>query len=325
LHSERLDKSAEAFAKGLAIHEATHGYDFRNVVFPSQFDRVHFDFATPVRFEDAVFLSDANFLSAIFEADVSFKGATFCRDARFGGAVFCKNVSFKYAKFLPREESAFTQANFSEVLFHGTADFTNGTFDAANFDDARFDGVVQFRGAQFGAAASFCDAQFSTGVDFAWATFGGRADFRSCRFDDLSVFSGAATKPIFAGVDVNLSSLRVRPDVLIFREADFTQCHLLDTDVRGVELTAILWPKLRTRFCVFDEIAPPGSGYYEAASAERTERLYRELKQNYEDHHDYERAGDFHYGEKHMRRRSADTPRSFESMVDYLLVGQRLR
>ena len=38
------------------------------------------------------------------------------------------------------------------------------------------------------------------------------------------------------------------------------------------------------------------------------ERLYRELKQNYEDRRDYERAGDFHYGEKEMRRRNQETP-----------------
>jgi hypothetical protein len=37
------------------------------------------------------------------------------------------------------------------------------------------------------------------------------------------------------------------------------------------------------------------------------ERLYRELKQNYEDRRDYERAGDFHYGEKEMRRQNPDT------------------
>jgi hypothetical protein len=37
------------------------------------------------------------------------------------------------------------------------------------------------------------------------------------------------------------------------------------------------------------------------------ERPYRELKQNYEDRRDYERAGDFHYGEKEMRRQNPDT------------------
>src|SRR5262249_1013595 len=33
-------------------------------------------------------------------------------------------------------------------------------------------------------------------------------------------------------------------------------------------------------------------------------------KQNYEDRRDYERAGDFHYGEKEMRRKNPETPRS---------------
>ena len=37
------------------------------------------------------------------------------------------------------------------------------------------------------------------------------------------------------------------------------------------------------------------------------ERLYRELKQNYEDRRDYARADDFHFREKEMQRQSPET------------------
>jgi hypothetical protein len=40
----------------------------------------------------------------------------------------------------------------------------------------------------------------------------------------------------------------------------------------------------------------------------RIERLYRGLKLNYEDRHDYAWAGDFHYGEKAMQRKNPRTP-----------------
>ena len=43
---------------------------------------------------------------------------------------------------------------------------------------------------------------------------------------------------------------------------------------------------------------------------EQVERLYREVKQNYNDHRDYARAGDFHYGEKEMQRLNCRTPLS---------------
>ena len=47
----------------------------------------------------------------------------------------------------------------------------------------------------------------------------------------------------------------------------------------------------------------------------RIERLYRELKQNYEDRRDYGRAGDFHYGEKEMQRRNPETPRGLRVLL----------
>ena len=37
------------------------------------------------------------------------------------------------------------------------------------------------------------------------------------------------------------------------------------------------------------------------------ERIYRDLKNNYQNDKDWERAGDFHYGEKEMRRKNPNT------------------
>ena len=37
------------------------------------------------------------------------------------------------------------------------------------------------------------------------------------------------------------------------------------------------------------------------------EQVYRQLKQNHEDRKDYERASDFHFGEKEMRCKNPDT------------------
>jgi hypothetical protein len=68
----------------------------------------------------------------------------------------------------------------------------------------------------------------------------------------------------------------------------------------------ILWPKRGKRFQVYDEILPLATN--ESGRWDHIERLYRELKQNHEDRRDYERAGDFHYGEKEMRRKNPDTP-----------------
>jgi hypothetical protein len=60
---------------------------------------------------------------------------------------------------------------------------------------------------------------------------------------------------------------------------------------------------------VYDEIAPADLIAGRTQPWAQIERLYRELKQNHEDRRDYERAGDFHYGEKEMRRQNPDTAR----------------
>ena len=52
------------------------------------------------------------------------------------------------------------------------------------------------------------------------------------------------------------------------------------------------------------------------------ERLYRELKQNHDDRRDYERASDFHYGEKEIRRRNPGTPGRSRLLLNlYCLVS----
>jgi hypothetical protein len=102
-------------------------------------------------------------------------------------------------------------------------------------------------------------------------------------------------------------------DALVFRGADLRKCHFLGTDLRKAEITGAEWPEIVLkrwpiiwrRFGVYDEIVSEEKG--EAGSHPHIEQLYRQLKQNYEDRKDYERAGDFHYGEKEMRRRNPDT------------------
>ena len=97
-----------------------------------------------------------------------------------------------------------------------------------------------------------------------------------------------------------------QPDTLTFIGADFTRCQFLGTDLRKVQLVGVTWPMQGTRVVVYDEIAP--LEVRETRQWDQIERLYRQLKQNYEDQRDYERAGDFHYGEKQMRRDNPATP-----------------
>jgi hypothetical protein len=112
------------------------------------------------------------------------------------------------------------------------------------------------------------------------------------------------------------------PDAVTFLGADLTKCRFQNTDVRKVQLFDVNWPRKGGQTIVYDEIAPVKSAdeSEEVGSTRpwyQLERLYRELKQNYEDRRDYERAGDFHYGEKGMRRQSPETARGLRFFLTF--------
>ncbi len=116
----------------------------------------------------------------------------------------------------------------------------------------------------------------------------------------------AQHEPVLAGVLTDFRDVIIDPlDVLIFRDADLSKCRFLDTDVRETEFAGVIWPKIGRRQIVYDESRIQG---LEPFLLIRIERLYRQLKQNYEDRRDHERVSDFHYGEKEMRRKNPDTP-----------------
>jgi hypothetical protein len=192
---------------------------------------------------------------------------------------------------LAKDTHAFTEAlaahrkhkgdNFSQFVFPDTADFS---------------------GATFGGEASFYHATFSEKANFYSATFAGKTRFAGRRR------SAEAAGHIFAGTEVNFRRVVIDPpDAVTFLEADLTKCQFRDTDLRKVQLVGVTWPQKGQRIVVYDEIALVKSGDGSTRPWPQIERLYRELKQNHEDRRDDERAGDFHYGEKEMRRQNPDT------------------
>lgn len=90
---------------------------------------------------------------------------------------------------------------------------------------------------------------------------------------------------------------------------DLSRWRFLDTDMRNALLVGVTWRRFGRwgrgyRVGVYDETTALTEGQLLFA---KVERLYRELKQNCELRRDYQRASDFHYGEKEMQRKSKDT------------------
>jgi uncharacterized protein YjbI with pentapeptide repeats len=295
LHSTDPAKDTHAFAEAVAAHRERNGDNFSRFVFPEMLD-----------FRMAAFNKGVNFDSATFGNEVNFNGARFDAKANFKGASFDVGVNFNSARFS-------AEANFTAARFNGVASFTAATFSArvffllarfsgrAYFSSAKFYGVASFSAATFGTGASFSGAQFPEKANFRWATFLGRT-----LFDGRE--GGPQTGYIFTGAEVDFREVMTdSADAIAFQEADLTKCQFQGTDLRKVQLVGIKWPRKGWRTVVYDDIAPIIAADGNARPWSQLERLYRELKQNYEDRRDYERAGDFHYGEKEMRRQNPNT------------------
>ncbi|MBW1783104.1 MAG: pentapeptide repeat-containing protein [Deltaproteobacteria bacterium] len=274
LHSTNPKKDADRFRGALEEHRKDN---FSHIWFPETAD-----------FSNVTFNHSPNFLLA-----------TFYDDANFSGSKFPEGASFFMATFF--EKADFSNAEFSKEVI---------------FMDATFSGEVDFSFATFSNEADFFNATFSEKAKFLRATFLGKTTFigEPTKEGANHLFSEVINEVDFTNVTV------YPPEALIFRDADLRQFIFEQTDLRKAEFTGVIWPKTEERFqiCrislpkpgkryqVYDEIRPLKTG--EFRKLDHIERLYRELKQNYEDRRDYERAGDFHYGEKEMRRKNPNTP-----------------
>jgi uncharacterized protein YjbI with pentapeptide repeats len=304
LHNTDPEKDQEAFTKALMEHRKKGTGNFSFMVFPEKVD-----------FHEIVFEQDVRFNQATFLPRVNFCGARFTRKAFFGQTDFRKEVNFEGVEFAEHVE-------FSETQFKGKANFFMATFTK----DA------SFSKASFSHGADFVWVKFTEGVGFSGATFRGQALFTSRKsevFHDYLVPLKSPPGPPFSGAEVDFRDVTSEPpDAVVFREADLQKCAFLDTDLRKVQMVGVKWPRITSQVrwswlrCWIDRFqVGHRTGVYDEIDARerqrqegivppwsRIEKLYRQLKQNYEDQRDHERAGDFHYGEKEMRRKNPDTP-----------------
>ena len=334
------------FSEKADFSEATFPGDvvFSGATFSGDVDFSEAKFSGKAYFFMAKLSGKANFSQATFSEMGQFPRAEFSGDADFSEATFSGHAAFFMAEF--SEMAIFSRVTFSEMAtfrmaeFSGDGDFSGAKFsEMADFGEAMFSGKATFVMAEFSGNADFSRATFSGSTYFPGATFSGDADFSQSEFSGRRTYFPRATFlgramflgrailidayakdkaspilkdkviPIFSEVknEVDFRGVNVSPtQELIFRDADFSKCLFGQTDLRKAEFTGVSWPKPGKRFQVYDEICPLRPS--ETRRWDHIERLYRELKRNHEDRRDYERAGDFHYGEKQMRRKSPETP-----------------
>ena len=321
------DFAGATFSEGVSFYGATFSGEanFSKATFSKDaiFARAMFSgvagFRERANFSRATFSGWTDFGKATFSGWADFTGATFSETAYFREAMFSERALFSGSKF--SGGAGFEEVTFSETAyFHGamfseTANFRGATFsETANFRGATFSGGGDFGETMFNGGADFGETRFSEQADFSRAAVSERANFFRARFSGKALFAGRQGGPdtdyIFAGAEVDFRQAMVdSPDAVTFLDADLTQCQFLDTDLRKVHMLGVKWPQKGGRARVYDDIASVKTEAQGRRPWTQIERLYRELKQNYEDRRDYERAGDFHYGEKQIRQQNPDTAR----------------
>jgi len=298
--------------------------EFRGATFQREANFVGVSFQTPVDFHHARFHGETSFRDATFVREAVFKQAAFQGRAVFSSAQFRREAQFQTA--------VFRDADFSRATFQGDAAFDSATFEgAADFSETAFHCAARFLSATFQSRGDFDEATFQSQAFFHLATFEGQADFMGATFTGIAVFRVAMFRGTvhfsdaqfhgeahFVGSDANgvfsrepeleadFSSAHFdQPEKVVFQRVFLGQARFVGADVRRLDFTDVKWatrPLTRTRCAVWDELAPEVED--EPKDYALIGKLYRQLKHNYEEQRDHITAGDFHFGEMHMRRLS---------------------
>lgn len=301
LHSTNLNKSKQDFNIALNELRSKNKNDFEYIVFP---DKINFEmeiFTENVFFRYCTFCGNANFNYASFDKAAIFDGATFNGYATFNATIFSKYASFSGTTFK-------NYTSFLGTKFKDKVSFLNSDFSTIG---------PSFSGVKFVEGAEFIQINFqSANARFIDCYFSGKTEFRSGRIGNkfLPLFSEARLIE-FIGCEIDPSN------PLIFRNVDMSVVAFYDTRLLNIEFTDIHWPKIKnffgmTRLAIYDELENLKRLKSEKDKDKQKrirmsfigeERLYRDLKNNYQIDKDWDRAGDFHYGEKEMCRKNPNT------------------
>jgi len=280
--------------------------------------------------QGALFSGDADFSNIVFLGDSDFFQVRFKRSALFDNARFDEEIREKYqdepdpgAQF---KEAAFEKkAIFSSAFFGIGADFSSAAFlGDVNFSKTKFQSLVTFSRTKFEGLAEFkgVDCGQNVSLNFSGSSFKGRTIFAAKGENER--LPNEEESLAFENVEIDLTDVDFSDKSKVsFRHADLSKTKLLHTEVKGIEFVGVrwaqvhdyTWPRGRARNGVFDEILHNQQRSDGKTYSAPVEALYRGLKKNYEERQYHSMSGDFHYGEKEMRRHSPQLRQSHKRLL----------
>ncbi len=333
-YNRKMDFSGATFVVPVSFARThfSHQVSFKDTVFEQSVNFKGTKFTDKANFVD--------FKGAQFKDNASFKGAEFFSvglnqdignfrfklAADFSGAQFKSKTDFSESRFNGKvkfeETKFFKEAGFLKVKFKSLVEFHKAEFNieadfTTNFSSARFGDVADFSESIFSNYVDFGDAWFKEKANFFCTRFDRSVSFKEATFESRAIFEGNRQKKIDVFPDTanhNFTNVNFgQSGQVLFKQVYLGKTAFLDTNVSKVDFTDVGWAEdeLENRFIswltrlanykryiVHDEIIARS----ENRDYELVEKLYRQLKLNFEAKGYYNRAGDFHYGEMEMRR-----------------------
>jgi uncharacterized protein YjbI with pentapeptide repeats len=266
--------------------------------------------------------SSASFERARFGNNINFRGVKFGVFPNFAEAIFGEEVQFieaefgmayfgkaQFGKFTNFEKAHFKESNFSNTFFGDNANFKETVFDdKTNFESSLFGNKVHFFKVKFGLrfGVNFKKVRFGNEIIFEDTEFGDLTDFSGARFEGETLFDGVRLKEnqigrVYSNEIIYFDNVNFdRPRLVSFRNVDLQGFVFHGSNVEEIDFSMCKWPKVNSRYAVWDEIDSLND---RRATLGELEQLYRRLQISFENSRRYAEAGDFYIGVMETRRK----------------------
>ena len=239
----------------------------------------------PLKFEGNAYFDDAE-----FHAESSFLRCGFKNKLIFDNAIFKKLFEFTHSKVVKSHSS------FRNCLFSGKVNFSNSQFLSATFALSTFEDNVFFDFTCFYKILEIQHSNFDRVVSFSAPNYFGKFQVYSSFFT-----SWVYINDLFFVGEISFDRTICEKKIIMER-VTVTEMSFLSTNIESFQFIDCRWGKRALQHVIYDRCKPDHGITYEYIAT-----IYRRLKKIAKDSADEMLASDWHYMEKEMQRKQANS------------------
>ncbi|SME97846.1 pentapeptide repeat-containing protein [Desulfovibrio gilichinskyi] len=266
-------------------------------------------------FRSSQFRGDAYFRSIQFRGDAYFRSIQFRGDADFSSSQFRGYAYFRSIQFRGDADFSSSQfrggGDFSDAELHKQIKFNDSIFHNMSFDNMEFKGPAYFDNVTFEEPVSFVRSIFHEYSNFEKAKFLEGAKFKHALFKEWTYFRNVVFggKISFAGT--------ISKEKILIEATNLSNMFFAETNIESFKFIECEWDKGEDGInLVYDEV-----NQEELKTKNSTlEEIYRRLKKVARENADEEQTSAWHYKEKEMKKREADSAFFFPAIITTFLT-----